>query len=214
MEKYKKLVIDSARKMAQSALTLSTWGNISVRDPKTGNIFLTPSGMDYKTCKPEDIVVFDAKGKRIQGSRKPSIEKDLHIFIMQRSPDVHAIIHSHALYSTVFAVTKTPIPAITEEFAQILGEVAPVSEYALPGTPGLADNVAKVVEQGYKAVILPSHGAVCVGGDMKRAFRACEVLEKAAQIYIMAKSMNLEPHVISQEDVAHMHRFYSNQYGQ
>lgn len=214
MVKYENIVINSALKMSKSGLTLSTWGNISVRDPKTGNIYLTPSGMDYKKCKQEDIIVFDAKGKRIHGIRKPSIEKDLHLYIFKRRPEVNAIIHFHGLYSTALASAQITLPAVTEEFAQILGENVPCSEYALPGSPLLAENVSKVLEKGYDGVLLPNHGAVCVGGEMARAFRATIVLEKAAQIYIMLKSMNVNPRIISKEDVEHMHRFFKNQYGQ
>lgn len=214
MPKYEKIVLSAAKEMAKQALTVATWGNISARDPKTGQIYLTPSGMDYKKCTESDIVVFDAKGKRIQGLRKPSIEKDMHIYIFQHNPEVNAIIHTHALYSTILASSLQTLPAITEEFAQTLGQEAPCSEYAIPGTPLLAKNVSTVLEAGHRAVLLPNHGAVVIGETMDVAFRACGVLEKAAEIYIKIKSMGAEPNILSKEDVDHMHRFFSNQYGQ
>ncbi|MDR1611211.1 MAG: class II aldolase/adducin family protein, partial [Planctomycetota bacterium] len=184
MPTYEKIVIDAARDMAQQSLTVSTWGNISVRDPKTGKIYLTPSGMNYQKCVEDDIVVFDARGKRVKGRRKPSIEKDIHILVMQRNPWVNAIIHTHALYSTVLAAAHQSLPAITEEFAQTLGQAAPCSAYAIPSTPLLGENVSKVLEAGHRAVILPNHGALVAGEDIKIAFRSCIVLEKAAEIYI------------------------------
>lgn len=214
MSSYEKLVIDASKEMAKRALTVSTWGNISARDPETGNIYLTPSGMDYKKCKEEDIVVFNAEGKRIQGTRKPSIEKDMHIYIYQHNPEVNAIIHTHATYSTILAASLQTLPAITEEFAQTLGKEVICSEYAIPGTPLLAENVSKVLEAGHRAVLLPNHGALVIGEEMPIAFRACGVLEKASEIFIRIKSMGLEPHIISDADVDHMHRFFKNNYGQ
>jgi ribulose-5-phosphate 4-epimerase/fuculose-1-phosphate aldolase len=49
---------------------------------------------------------------------------------------------------------------------------------------------------------------------MDIAFKACGVLEKASEVYIKVKSMGLEPRIIPDEDVGHMFRFFSNQYGQ
>ena len=42
---YKQLLIDSGKRMLESGLTVETWGNLSLRDPKTGYIYLTPSAM-------------------------------------------------------------------------------------------------------------------------------------------------------------------------
>jgi L-fuculose-phosphate aldolase len=211
---YEEIVIETGKKMARDSLTVATWGNISARDPETGNIYLTPSGMNYETCTVDDIVVFNASGKRIKGRRKPSIEKDIHIFTYQRNPQVNAIIHTHAMYSTILAVAGISLPVITEEFAQTIGGEVICSEYAIPGTPLLGENVAKVVEAGHRAVLLPSHGALCTGENMQVAYKTCGVLEKAAQIYISVKSMGLEPCILPPDDVSHMFRFFSNNYGQ
>ena len=45
---YKKLIVDSGKKMVGSGLTVETWGNISAMDRSTGLVYLTPSGMDYR----------------------------------------------------------------------------------------------------------------------------------------------------------------------
>lgn len=211
--KYKKIVINAATTMAKRSLTVSTWGNISVRDPETGYIYLTPSGMDYKKTVPDDIVVFNAKGIRIKGTRKPSIEKDMHIKIYQTRKDINAVIHTHALYSTVLAVSGIPLPAITEEFAQTIGEVAPICEYAIPGTPLLADYVAAALGESHRAILLPSHGAICAADNMDMVLKQCDVLERAAHIYILSKSIG-EPRIIPKDEVDHMFRFHNNQYGQ
>ncbi len=211
--KYKKLVIDACNKMAKKSLTVSTWGNISIRDPKTGYIYLTPSGMDYKKSTPNDIVVFNEKGIRIEGKRKPSIEKDMHIKIYQTRKDINAVIHTHAIHSTAVGVLGISLPAITEEFAQTIGEVAPICDYAIPGTPLLADNVAKAFGEKNRAILLPSHGAICAADNIKMVLKQCDVLERACEIYILAKSIG-DVRVIPKEDAQHMFRFHNNQYGQ
>ena len=214
-----KIVIDTARAMAGKSLTVATWGNISVRDPETGRIYVTPSGYDYKKAKVDDVVVFDSKGIRVKGLRKPTIEKDLHIELYQARDDINAIIHTHAMYSTVVGVAGLSLPAITEEFAQTLGHKAPLCKYAIPGSPDLAKYVVEGFGKTHYAVLMPSHGAVCGAADMDMAMKQCDVLERAAQIYILAQNLvaqhpegQLRP--IPPEDVDHMFRFHNNQYVQ
>ena len=86
------------------------------------------------------------------------------------------------------------------------------SEYALPGTPELAENVARAIGER-NAVLIPNHGTVCVGADVDGALKICHVVEKSAHIYIMAKSIGI-PHVISDEDIKAMQYFARNKYGQ
>lgn len=211
---YCKLVIDTGRTMAARSLTVATWGNISARDPKTGNIYVTPSGMDYKKAKPEDVVVFNSKGIRIQGMRKPTIEKDLHIELYQARDDIHAIIHTHGLYTIAVGVAGLGLPAVTEEFAQVFGTEVPLCKYAIPGTPDLAKNVVEGFGKDRYGVLMPSHGAVTAAADMNMALKQCDVLERAAEIFILAKQLGGEIRYIPKEDVDHMFRFHHNQYVQ
>lgn len=212
-------VIEAAKNMASKSLTVATWGNISIRDPETGRIYVTPSGYDYKKAKPDDVVVFDAKGIRVKGLRKPTIEKDLHIELYQARSDIHAIIHTHAMYSTIIGVAGLSLPAVTEEFAQTIGHEAPLCKYAVPGSPNLAKYVVEAFGQDKYAVLMPSHGAVCGAADIDMALKQCDVLERASEIYILAQSLVAkhpegELRIVPSEDVDHMFRFHHNQYVQ
>ena len=60
---YRKLIVESGLRMANSGLTVETWGNISARDPETGLVYLTPSAMQYDTITVDDVVVAELDGK-------------------------------------------------------------------------------------------------------------------------------------------------------
>ncbi|WP_319561111.1 class II aldolase/adducin family protein [Marispirochaeta sp.] len=205
-------VVDGGMEMVRRGLTVGTWGNISVRDSETGLIYIKPSGMPYETITPEDIVVMNRNKEIVWGKRKPSIEYGLHISIMNIRQDINAVIHTHPIYSSAFAVTLQEIPGISEDFVQIVGDKVICAEYSLPGTPELAANVAKAIGER-NAVLIPNHGTVCIGSDVEGALKICHVVEKTAQIYILAKSIGT-PHVISDEDIAAMQYFARNEYGQ
>lgn len=85
-------------------------------------------------------------------------------------------------------------------------------KYALPGTDDLAKNV--VAALGSKnAVMIPNHGTVCCGADWDMVMKVCFVVEKAAQVYVMAKSIGT-PLLISDEDILAMQNFAKYHYGQ
>ncbi len=209
---YKKVIVEAGRKLCERSLTVGTWGNISCRDPEKGLIYLTPSGMNYDQISEEDIVVFNKQGEVVQGTRKPSIEKDLHLKIYENRNDVQAVLHTHSVYSSVFAVTAEEIPPVSEDFVQIVGDRVECADYALPGTEELAENAVEELDSR-NAVLLVNHGAVAVGSDMDTAFKVSDVLEKTARIYIYSKSIG-EAQIIPDEDIEAMQDFAKNSYGQ
>ena len=211
---YRKLIVDAGLRLIGSGMTVATWGNISARDPETGRIYVTPSGMDYSVITPDDIVVCDMDRNVVDGIRKPTIEKDLHIEAYRARADINAIVHTHAVDTTVFACMGEGIPVITDEAAQVLGGPVNCAEYALPGTLELAHNCAKALGEGAMACLLQSHGAVCLGTDMKEAFRVSKVLEMTAAIYVKIRSIGARALPMAEEDVKYMRDFMKNKYGQ
>lgn len=209
---YRELLVESGKKMYSSGLTVGTWGNISARDPETGLIYLTPSGMAYNTITPDDIVVMNSKAELVEGHRTPTVEKLLHIGVYNKRDDVNAVIHTHPIYSQVFACLNEDIPPVIDESAQILGGTVKCAKYALPGTADLANEVVKALGDGF-ACLLANHGALCVGSNMDAAFLVCTVLEMTAQIDYMARCIG-EPKVISDDKVKAMRDFLLHVYGQ
>ena len=208
----KKAIVDGGLSLFNQGLTVGTWGNLSLRDRETGLIYIKPSGMPYPDITADDIVVMDKNFKVVEGYRKPSIEYHLHISIMNARDDVNAIIHTHPIFSSVFGVLREDIPGISEDFVQIVGDKITCCEYALPGTPQLASNLVVALGQR-NAVMIPNHGTVCVGGSWADAMKIVYVVEKSAQIYIMARSIG-KPILIDPADIKAMQDFAKNSYGQ
>lgn len=211
---YKALLVESGKKMAHSGLTVETWGNISCRDRETGLVYLTPSAMDYDAIIEEDIVVCKLDGTTVEGKRKPTIETDMHLSVYRNREDANAIIHTHPIYSMVYAAQGKDIPLIIDEAAQILGDTCRCADYGLPGSPELAENCVKALGEKANSCLVHSHGAVCVGSNMDVAFKTAKVLEMTAQIYYMIEATGGRPVGISPENIAIMQDFVKNSYGQ
>lgn len=209
----KNLLINAGMKMFDSSLTVETWGNISYRDPASGKIYVTPSGMDYCSCTPDDIVVYSLDGGHLEGKRKPTMELELHLSVLRARPEINAVLHTHPIYSMVFACLGWEIPPVMDESAETLGGTVNVAQYALPGSDELAANCVRALGKDGYACLLQSHGAVCLGETMEDAFRTANVLEISAQVYHMAKQLG-EPKPISAENIASMRDHFKNKYGQ
>lgn len=207
-DKQKLDVIKYGIKIKHSGLVFGTWGNISLKYEE--RIFITPTALDYEILTPEDIVVCDLKGNIIEGTRTPSTELFTHTAIYNKREDVNAIIHTHSVCATALAAARKNIPAIVEDIAMIIGGEIPCAKYAQPGTFELGENIIEVLENK-NAVLLANRGAIGMGRSLEEAYTVCQVLEKAAQVYIFSSQIGI-PKPLPIEDVENMHNVYINKY--
>ena len=190
-QKHKRSVAETAREMAELGLVVGTAGNVSVRlGSEYGRelMAVTPSGTPYHGLSQDDIVVTDFEIEPVEGDLLPSSESLLHSGIYQRRSDVHAVVHTHSVYSSVLAVSGIDLPPVIDEVVVYVGGAIKVSKYGFPGTPELADNVCDALGHN-KAAFIANHGAVSVGETLEEALSICLLVERACQIYIMARSL-------------------------
>lgn len=205
-------VVEKGQKILELNLTVGTWGNISCKVPGEDYFVITPSGMSYDILKSEDIVVLNRDGKVIKGTRKPSSEVPLHLAIYKAREDVRAIIHTHSSYATAMAAARKEIPGAVEDLVQLVGGNVRVNQYAPPGSEQLGRSVVNALD-GRNAALLSNHGMLGVGRDLEEALKVCQVVEKAAQITLLAQLVGGVV-LLSQAEINEMRCFYLNGYGQ
>lgn len=211
-EKAREQVARAGVRMARAGLVLGTWGNVSCRVSREDLVVITPSGMPYDALQPRDIVVVDLNGTVVEGERRPSTELELHLAIYRARPDVKAIMHTHSVFASAMAVARQPVPPVVEDVAQVVGGPVPVAEYAPAGSRELAEEVVRALGRG-NAVLLANHGLVGVGENLDEAFNVCQIVEKAAQIYILASLIG-KPTVLAENEVIDLRYRYLTSYGQ
>lgn len=185
----KKKVLAAARRMLDKGLVTGMAGNVSLRLVlgKRPLLAITPTSRDYYSLSPDDIQILDFNARKIEGDLPPSVETPLHIGIYRARKDINAIVHTHSVFATAAAVTSLFIPPILDEQVAYLGGEIKVAAYAPSGTRELAKNAVAALGD-HNAVLLANHGAVGAGKNMADAFRAAELLEKTAQIYLLGLS--------------------------
>jgi len=173
-------VLDTAKQMVQCGLVEGTSGNVSGRLPD-GRVVLTPSSLEYDIMQLEDLVVMDLDGNVLEGTRPPTTEKALHLACLKRHSNIGAVLHCHALFASMFAVARQPIPCVIEEVDVYVGGDIPVAEYQLTGSNELADEISKWVEDR-GAVLMANHGLLAVGKHPADVLKVARIVERTAEI--------------------------------
>lgn len=186
------MVASAAREMAALGLATGSSGNVSLR--LAGGLFaVTPSGVPYTRLRDEQVVIIDDDAEPVEPEDRtwsqpdlmPSSETLLHLAIYAARPDAGAVVHTHAVYSSVAAVAGLDVPPIIDEMMLSVGGPVKVSEYRFPGTQELADSVVAALGER-NAALIRNHGAVGVGRDLESALDVCVLVERMAHIFVFA----------------------------
>ena len=188
-DSFKEQVLACSRWLSEhgffGALT-GTGGNVSVRLPGEERIVITPSTAAYKGLTHADMCVVDFDLKVVEGTLKPSVESSMHITVYKNRPTVNAVVHTHQVFASVFAVLHEPVPTLFDEVAFAIGEVIDIVPYGLSGSPDLVANVASKLDNGCNCYIMQNHGALALGPTLDQALLNAELMEKVCRIYCFA----------------------------
>ena len=161
-------------------------GNFSARFED--KILITSSGSSNGYLSEDELVLIDYNGNLVDGNKKPSSEKMLHVEFYKQRPDVNYIIHVHAPYLSSFACCHIPLDEpIMAENVFYFGEI-PLAEYGLPSSMDLVEKTAKYFKD-YDAVLMANHGFIVGDKTIKDAFLKLELAESYAQVVFNTKMM-------------------------
>lgn len=182
-------VVRVCSELLASGLVRGTSGNVSVRDPASGAIAITPTGLPYPGMTAGDVAVLGPDGNQLDGDLQPTSEVALHLGIYQARPDVGAVVHTHSMFATTFAVLGESVPPVHYLIARA-GESVPVAPYARYGTAELAQSCVRTLGAG-SAVLLANHGVVAVGADLSAALAVAEAVEFTAELAWRARQLGV-----------------------
>lgn len=205
LDTLKEQVVAVAKEAERLGMCRHKSGNFSIYDPETGYVVITPSGVARDVLGPEHVCVMDLSGRVIERAAevKPSSEAMMHLYIYKERKDILAIVHTHARYSTAFAIMNKPIPPIVYESAY-LGKtgMVPVAPYGRAGTVDLAWKVADVMKD-HEVCLMESHGAIAAGSSLEDAFLKAQYVEEIAEMYYitLASTGGAEPKALPVEEL-------------
>lgn len=191
LEQLKKEVFEANMLLPKYGLITFTWGNVSGVDREKGLMVIKPSGVEYDTMKPEDMVVVDLKtGKKVEGDLNPSSDTDTHVALYNAFPDIKGVVHTHSRWATTFAQAGMGIPALgTTHGDYFYGEI-PCTRKMTPEEIGgkyeletgnvIIETFEDKEPNDIPAVLVHSHGPFTWGTDPHNAVHNAVVLEELA----------------------------------
>ncbi|HXG33417.1 MAG TPA: class II aldolase/adducin family protein [Bryobacteraceae bacterium] len=191
-------IVEVGRLVWQKGWVAANDGNISIRlDPE--RVLCTPTGVSKGMMHPDDLIIVDMQGNKIEGRKERTSEIAMHLTIYNLRPDVRAVVHAHPPVATGFAAAGRPLTlALLPEVIIGLGCV-PLAEYGLPGTPELTEPMLPYIPK-YDAILMANHGAVCYGEDVYKAYFRMETVEHFARISLVAELLG-GPKVLPRQEV-------------
>lgn len=184
LSKLKKELIEYGKLCGEKNMTPGISGNISARC--SDGVLITVSGSANGYLSEDDFVLIDFDGNVIEGDKKPSSEKMLHIEYYKQRPDINYILHMHSPYLSSFAACRLALdePVMPENifyFGQI-----PLAEYGLPSSKDLVEKTS-VYFKDYNVILMANHGVIVGDSDLKSAYLKLELAESYAQVILNTK---------------------------
>ncbi len=178
-------LVSVCRRIYEKGWVAMNDGNVSIRLDED-RLLCTPTAVSKSMVGPDDLIVCDMAGKKIEGRREGTSEIMMHLKIYSMRPDVRAVVHAHPPVATGFAAAgKALDKGLLPEVIIHLGAV-PLAAYGLPGTPALSDGMAHFIPD-YDALLLENHGCTSYGSDVWQAFFRMEMVEHFARITLVAE---------------------------
>ncbi len=194
LESLKKSVYEANIEIVKQGLVIYTWGNASGYDPEKELLVIKPSGVDYDTMKPEDMVVVDLDGNVVEGSYKPSSDTPTHRYLYRRYPDLRGIVHTHSQWATIFAQAQQGIPPLGTTHADYfhggIPVTRPLKDSEIQGdyewlTGAVIAETYESLEQSpidIPGILVAEHGPFAFGTSPNQAAHNAKVVEEVAKM--------------------------------
>ena len=204
LESLRRQVLAANQEIARRGLAPHTFGNASGVD-RTGDkplVVIKPSGVDYATLKPEDLVVTDLDGNIVDGRLRPSSDLDTHTLLYREFPQIGGVVHTHSEFATSWAQAGRPIPCFGTTHADYFHGPVPVTEplTAEEVSSGYVRNTGAVIVRRFRAegldpvavpgVLVAGHAPFAWGKDAADAVEHADVLEYIARLAFRTVSLN------------------------
>ena len=208
-EQLKKEVYEANMLLPRYNLVTFTWGNVSGIDRESGLFVIKPSGVDYDKLRPEDMVVVDLDGNRVEGEMNPSSDTATHVELYKAFSNIGGIVHTHSPWATSWAQAGRGIPCYGTTHADYMyGEIPCVRNLTREEIEEAYEkNTGVLIAEYFKdkdyvampAVLCKNHGPFTWGKNAHEAVHNAVVLENVAMMACRCEMVNPQVQPAPQE---------------
>ena len=202
LEELKFEVFEANLELPKRNLVTYTWGNVSGIDREKGLFVIKPSGVDYEKMTPQDMVVMDLDGNKVEGDLNPSSDTPTHLELYRAFEGIGGIVHTHSSFATSWAQAGRDIPCYGTTHADYFYGTIPCARNLTPEEieEAYEKNTGITIietfrERGIDPMYVPgvlckNHGPFTWGRDAGHAVYNAVVLEEIAKMNLMTEILN------------------------
>ena len=202
LEELKIKVYEANMELPKRNLVTYTWGNVSAIDRESGLFVIKPSGVDYEKMTPEDMVVMDLEGNKVEGKLRPSSDTPTHLELYKKYAEIGGVVHTHSPEATSWAQAGRSIPLYGTTHADYFYGEIPCARCLTPEEINgeYEKNTGLVIietfeERGLNPMYTPgvlctNHGPFTWGKDAAEAVHNAVVLEEVAKMALKTELIN------------------------
>ena len=200
LEELKQQVYEANMELPKRGLVVYTWGNVSGFDKETGYFAIKPSGVEYDDLTPDDMVIMDLDGNKIEGKYNPSSDTATHIELYKAFKNIGGVVHTHSQWATQWAQAGRSIPSYGTTHADYFYGDIPCARSLTKEEIDEAyeKNTGLVIIETFKeknpeyvpGVLCTNHGPFAWGKDAKEAVHNAVVLEECAKMAYYTECIN------------------------
>lgn len=201
LEELKLKVYEANMELPLRGLVTYTWGNASGIDREKGLFVIKPSGVDYDALRPEDLVIMDLEGNKVEGEMNPSSDTKTHLILYREFPEIGGIVHTHSTNAVAWAQAGEDIPAYGTTHADYFYGPIPCARNLSQEEidQDYETRTGKVIVETFRerklnplhvpAVICRNHGPFTWGKDAAAAVYHSVVLEEVAKMAVLTRQI-------------------------
>lgn len=194
-------LVAAVHRLDAGGLNRGSTGNVSVRAQRANvsGCWITPTGLGAAGLEADDLVWVGDDGT-VEGRWQPSSESPFHRAIYAVRPDLHAVVHVHAVHATALACLRRSLPAFHYMVAVAGGDSVPCTPYHLFGSEALSKAVAQAFVDRH-ACLMANHGLVAGGTSLEHALKVAFEIESLCETYLEALAVG-EPVLLDAAQMA------------
>lgn len=200
LEELKSQVYKANMELPERGLVTYTWGNVSGIDRESGLFVIKPSGVDYGSLSPDDMVVMSLDGKKVEGELNPSSDTATHLELYKAFQEIGGVVHTHSSMATAWAQAGRELPCYGTTHADYFYGTIPCTRNLTEEEieEGYEKNTGLVIIETFKGrnpvyvpgVLCRNHGPFTWGKDAAEAVHNAVVLEEVAKMNLYTEMLN------------------------
>ncbi len=194
LKELRRAVYEANMQLPRRGLVTYTWGNVSGIDRASGLVVIKPSGVRYEDLTPENLVVLDLDGRKVEGDLNPSSDTATHLELYRAFSALGGIVHTHSPFAVAWAQAGEDIPCYGTTHADYFYGPIPCARTLTKEEldKGYERYTGRVIIETFfdrdieptavPGVICHSHGPFAWGKDAAQAVYHAAVLEEVAKM--------------------------------